>query len=87
MSFGAYSNTVTLTHAQTEGYAESDRERGGFIARAHRKANAACVCVQILDCHNVVVYTAQPCPVGLVLPRGLDIAGEDRWARERLMHR
>lgn len=87
MSFAAYDHTVTLTRAQTEGFAESDRERGGFIFRAHRKANAAGVPVQILDCHNVVVYTAQPCPPDLVLPSAADIADEEKWARERLFYR
>lgn len=87
MSFAVYENTVTLTRAQTEGFAESDRERGGFIARAHRKANAAGVPVQILDCHKVVIYTAQPCPVDLVLPSAADIADEERYARERLFYR
>ena len=87
MSFAAYDNTVTLTRSQTEGFAESDRERGGFIVRAHRKANTAGVPVQILDCHKVVIYTALPCPPILVLPSVADIADEEKWARERLFYR
>lgn len=87
MSSGSYENVVTLTRAQTDAFAESYRVRGNFIARAHRKANSAQQSVRILDCHKVVVYTAQPCPVGLVLPSAADIADEDRFARERLMYR